>query len=205
MKRFLGGMIALLVCQSLVLAQTQGQGQGSGSGQGQEQGSGQGQGQTISDPQFVMLASAGGMAEVNMGNLAVKQASSADVKKFAQQMITDHTKANRELLALANRKRLKAASAMDAEHRQMRDRLAKMSGAEFDREYMAGQVKDHVDTVALFEKQARDGQDADLKKWATDTLPHLREHLRMAREIHGRLTGEKGQGGSGQNKGPDHK
>lgn len=163
---------------------------------------GQGQSQPISDGEFVQKASASGMAEVNLSNIALKQSTNEDVKKFAQQMINDHTKANKELLVLANSKRIEAATTMGAEHRQLGERMAQMTGADFDKHYMAGQVKDHVEAVALFESQAKNGQDAELKKWAGDTLPHLQHHLRMARQIHAKLTGLKVPEDGG--KGPGH-
>jgi len=154
--------------------------------------------QPLSDAQFVMKVSGAGMAEVDMGNLGVKQATNPDVKKFAQKMVDDHTKANRELMDLANQKRLKAADEMPAEHQKMRERMSQLKGDEFDREYMAAMVKDHVEAVALFEKQSRNGQDEDLKKWAAQTLPTLREHLRMAQEINRKV------GGKDQGQKPDH-
>jgi len=136
-----------------------------------------------SDQEFVTKASAAGLAEVNAGLLAAKNASDAGVKKFAQQMVDDHSKANKELLALADRLRLRAASKEDADHERMAAKLLKLSGAEFDREYMAGQVKDHDEAVALFEKQAKGGSDKDLKAWAEKTLPTIKHHHKMAKEL----------------------
>jgi putative membrane protein len=143
----------------------------------------------LDDKTFVEKASAAGLAEVNAGRLAEKQASSADVKKFAKMMVEDHTKANKELNKLADGKRFKVATRMTKEHQVMADKLAKLDGAQFDREYMAGQVKDHEEAVALFEKQAKSGTDADLKNWAEKTLPTLKKHLKMAKEIKDKLKG----------------
>jgi putative membrane protein len=159
---------------------------------------GQDKDQPLTDAQFVLKASGAGMAEVDMGNLGVKQATNTEVKKFAQKMVEDHTKANRELMDLAGRKNLKATDEMPAEHQKMRERLAQMKGEEFDREYMGMMVKDHVEAVALFEKQSRSGQDEDLKKWAAQTLPTLRDHLRMAQEINRKV------GGKDPGQKPDH-
>jgi len=153
------------------------------------------------DQQFVQKASAAGLAEVNFGKLATKQASSADVRKFAQHMVDDHTKANEDLLKVANKKRYTAARTMDAEHERLYRKLTGMSGAEFDREYMAGQVKDHKEAVSLFEKQSKNGKDEDLKKLAQETLPTLKEHLKMAQETHGKLKGGKGEKTSGSKAG----
>jgi len=156
----------------------------------------------VSDQTFALKASESGLAEVNLSRIALKQAESADVKKFAQKMIDDHTKANKELISLANKKKLKLAPTMDAMHEALATKLASLSGAGFDRAYMAGQVKDHEVAVALFEKESKGGMDEDVKDWATQTLPHLREHLKMAQTIHGRLSGDT-KGGSGTGGGSD--
>jgi len=146
-----------------------------------------------SDQDFVNKVTQSDLAEINISRIAVKSASDADVKKFAQKMIEDHTKTSKELLELVNKKQYKAPSRMDAEHDRMAKKLATLSGAEFDRAYAAGQVKDHETAVALFEKQSKDGKDEDLKAWAKKTLPHLREHLKMARELDKKVGGAKGK------------
>lgn len=145
----------------------------------------------VTDDTFVMKASAGGLAEVNLGNLAARRASSDDVKKFARHMVMDHTKANKELLSLADKKSLKAAERMDAEHQEMARKLMRMKGAEFDRAYMQGQVKDHEVTIALFEAKAMGGGDDALKSWAKEKLPTLRMHLKMAQEVERKLSAGK--------------
>src|SRR4051794_35189102 len=99
------------------------------------------------DQEFVQKASASGLAEVNLGRLAARLGGSADVKKFGKHMVEDHTKGNEKLLKVANKKRLTVARTMDAEHDRLSRKLAALSGAEFDREYMAGQVKDHKEAV----------------------------------------------------------
>jgi len=142
---------------------------------------------TESPQDFVFKASAAGLAEVNLGSLGVSNASAIDVKKFAEMMVEDHTKANKELLALGDKKRLQAAPRMDGEHERAAAALAQLKGGAFDREFMAGMVKDHKEAVALFERQAKDGKDEDIKSWADKTLPTLRHHLEMAQDISGRL------------------
>jgi len=147
------------------------------------------------DATFVFKASAGGLAEVNLSALAVKRASDPAVKRFAQTMVDDHTKANKELLDLANKTGLRAAPRMDAEHQKLAETLGGLSGPAFDREFMTAQVKDHKETIALFEKEAKGGKNEDLKAWAEKTLPTLRHHLKMAEETQGKLKGttEKGK------------
>ncbi len=141
------------------------------------------------DQTFVMKASEAGLAEVNMGRVAAKRASNPAVKEFAERMVKDHSKANDELIALANKKRFKVAPRMDKTHQTMSDKLMASSGADFDRMYMEGQLKAHEKAVELFEKETKSGKDEQLKKWAEDTLPTLREHLKMAKDVQGRLKG----------------
>jgi len=144
---------------------------------------------TTSDATFVFKASAAGMAEVDAATLAMKQASSAEVKRFAKHMLHDHTKANKELLALANEKKLPVAPSADARHQEELRMLATLKGAAFDRAYMKGQVKDHEEAVALFQNEARNGMDPDLKAWAAKTLPTLKEHLKMAQDVRDQVKG----------------
>lgn len=132
------------------------------------------------DQQFVEKAATGGMAEVKMGQLAAKNGQAADVKKFGKKMVTDHTKANKELMALAKKKSWTLPTAMTAEQQATYDKLAAMKGADFDSAYMAAMVKDHDEDVAEFKKEADSGSDADLKAWAGKTLPTLQMHDDMA-------------------------
>jgi putative membrane protein len=135
------------------------------------------------DNEFMMKVAESGMAEVELGQLALKQASSEDVKKFAQRMVDDHSKANEELKSLAASKTVTLPTAASQKHRAMIDRMAKLSGAEFDREYMKHMVKSHESGVALFEKQVQKGTDTETKAWAEKTLPTLREHKTMAHDV----------------------
>jgi len=146
----------------------------------------------VSDREFVLIASASGLAEVNLSLLAKTKGSSDDVKHFAQHMITDHSKANKELLAVADKKRIPVALAMDAEHQAVETKLTGLSGAAFDKEYARVMLKDHQKAVALFASESKNGQDEDLKSWAGKTLPTLREHLKMARSLAGDHGGKGG-------------
>lgn len=145
-----------------------------------------------SDKAFVLKASESGMAEVDTARLALRMASHDAVRKFAQKMVEDHGKANAELLELANKKGYKLAPSMDADHAASAKKLATLEGKAFDKEYITGQVKDHELAVTIFDKQAKDGSDKELAAWAKKTVPHLREHLKMAKNIHARLEGKGG-------------
>jgi len=134
------------------------------------------------DHSWVMKAAVGGMAEVELGKLAQSQGSSDAVKQFGKRMVDDHSKANDELSQIASRKGITLPTSLDAKHQATRDRLSKLSGAAFDRAYMDDMVKDHREDVAEFKKEASNGQDADLKAFASKTVPTLEDHLKMAEQ-----------------------
>jgi putative membrane protein len=144
-----------------------------------------------SDMNFATKAAQDGMAEVALGELATRQASNEEVKQFAQRMVDDHSRANNELRELASRKGITLPGEMHAKHKALQDRLGKLSGADFDREYVRAMIKDHDSAVTLFERQSRSGGDPELKAWAEKTLPTLREHQRLARDLAGKV-GAKG-------------
>ena len=129
------------------------------------------------DKMFAVQAAKGGMGEVALGQLAQQKAGSDAVKQFATHMVDDHTQANDALKQVASTKNimLPAAPPMDAKAKK----LENMSGAEFDKAYMAMMLDDHKKTIALFQKEAASGKDPDLKAFATKTLPTLKGHLEM--------------------------
>lgn len=133
------------------------------------------------DKDFVIKAGMGGLAEVQMGNLALQKASNADVKAFAQRMVTDHSKANAELAQLATTKGLALPTELADAHKSGYEHLNGLSGAEFDKAYMQHMVADHETAVADFDKASTSATDADLKAWAGKTLPALKEHLELAK------------------------
>jgi putative membrane protein len=145
--------------------------------------------QAVSDQEFVTKAATGNLMEVHMGKLGVERATNANVKQFAQRMVDDHTKANKELLSIADLKKenLPKDLAKDKEHEAAMKKFAELKGAEFDRAYMKQMVADHQKTISLFEAQAKNGKDAKLKAFAEKTLPTLREHLKQAQEIESKL------------------
>ena len=137
---------------------------------------------TVKDD-FWTDAAMDGMTEVALGNLALQRAQNESVKQFAQQMVTDHTAANNELTQIASGKNVTLPAAIDAKHQAMVDKLSKLSGADFDREYMKMMVKDHEKAVKMFQDQSQKGTDADAKAFAAKTLPTLQGHLQMARTV----------------------
>jgi putative membrane protein len=139
------------------------------------------------DKKFMMEAAQGGMAEVKLGQLAAKNAASADVKQFGQRMVTDHSKANTELMQLAKQKHVMLPKTVGPKHQSHAKHLASLHGAAFDKAYMSHMVKDHVEDTEAFEKASKSCKDSDLKAWAAKTLPTLQEHLTMAKETAGKV------------------
>jgi predicted outer membrane protein len=208
------------------------------------------------DKNFVLKAAEAGMAEVEMGQLALQQASNEEVKRFAQRMVDDHSKANTELMQLAQSKGItlpattnsgtadnmtssgqstaistsgqqstttsqqatattgqqnartasgqqtdrtgSMATGQDStiamkgssDHKKMMDKMGKLSGVDFDREYIKHQVADHDKAVALFEKQSKNGKDPEVKAFAERTLPTLKEHQQMVRDLNAKVGGK---------------
>jgi putative membrane protein len=139
------------------------------------------------DGEFVSKAGMGGLAEVQMGNLGLQKAQNADVKAFAQRMVTDHSKANEELSQLATQKGLTLPAQLDSEHQGALDHLNGLSGAEFDKAYMEHMVADHEKDVSEFQNASTNAQDPDIKGWAAKTLPTLQEHLTQAKDVSGKV------------------
>lgn len=134
------------------------------------------------DQMFVKKAAEGGMAEVDLGNVAKQNGSNDAVKQFGDRMVTDHGKANDELKSLAQQKSWTLPTEAKAADKSKKDRLSKMNGAAFDKAYMRDMVMDHEKDVKEFQKCAASCSDPDLKAWAGKTVPTLEDHLKMAKD-----------------------
>lgn len=136
------------------------------------------------DSTFVVTAANDGMAEVNAGKMAQQKATNPRVKSFADMMVTDHTKAGDELAALAKTKNITLPSAPNADSQKAADELSKKSGKAFDKAYVNAMVDGHKNAVKLFTDASNNCKDADLKAFATKTLPTLKMHLDSINAIH---------------------
>jgi len=143
------------------------------------------------DSEFVQKAASGGMLEVRLGQLAATKASNAAVRQFGERMVQDHTKANKQLMSVLAGEGIRPPQVMLDKDIKTFNHLAKLSGAEFDRAYMKHMVEDHKEDVALFEKESKDGKDAKVKAFAEETLPTLKEHLKMAQKTCDQVEGKK--------------
>lgn len=142
------------------------------------------------DGKFVMAAAKGGMAEVEMGRLAAQKGSNPEVKQFGQKMVDDHSKANDDLKQVASSKGMTLPTEVDAADQAKMDRMSKLSGAAFDKAYVADMLKDHKKDVADFKNEASGGRDSDVKSFASKTLPTLQEHLKMVQDLSSKMSGK---------------
>lgn len=135
---------------------------------------------------FIKEAGTEGLMEVRMANIALKNAADPKVKTFAQQMVTDHGQANRELAAIAKKNGIIIPTAIIPEKKAHLEMLEKLSGAAFDKQYMDMMVKDHQKTVELF-KFGQDVNKHDLVAFAKKTAPVIEKHYNTAKEIQASL------------------
>jgi len=155
---------------------------------------------TAPDRHFMDKAAQGGMAEVELGQLAEQNGQSQAVKDFGQRMVNDHSKANDELKQLASQKGVSLPTTLDAKDQATKQHLSNLKGEAFDRAYMNDMVKDHKADVAEFKHESMAAHDPQLKEWVSKTLPTLESHLQEAEKI-APSTGAMAQRSSDMNKG----
>jgi putative membrane protein len=150
-----------------------------------------------SDVAFLKQAAENGHAEVESGKLALqKAADDAQVRRFAQMMVDDHQKSGEELKALATSKGVEVPAEPSMAQRARIKMLSTADGADFSRRYIEGMgVEAHKETIELFQKAAKGADSADVKAFATKTLPTLQKHMAMAQELHGSHQGAQGAAG----------
>lgn len=136
----------------------------------------------VTDEAFVIKAASGGMFEVESSKLAKASAKADDVKKFAEKMITDHEKANKELTEIAKKANLGLPTKLLDEHQKLLDQVKNAKGEGFDRAYMDTQVKAHEEAVDLFSSASKSLKNAELKAFAEKTLPVIKEHYEHAKK-----------------------
>ena len=138
-----------------------------------------------SDRRFMQTAAKDGMKEVHMGQMAVKDGQSDEVKKLGSKIVADHTKANNQLMGIAEKKGVK----LDLRHKM--DKMSNDEMKNFDQAWLGMMVTDHEKDIAAFDKQVKSGSDPELKAFAKKTLPVLQNHLKMVKAAQSKLTAKK--------------
>ena len=144
---------------------------------------------------FTHLAQ-GDRAEVAAGKLAQKKGESLEVKQFGEHMVKDHTQMLKKGAQLAKAKGVKAPAGTDAKHKAALKKLEKLSGAQFDKAYIAQMVQDHQEMLSLAQKTAQSAKDGELKSHASQGVQHIQEHLQKAQELQATLGGSSSAGSS---------
>lgn len=137
----------------------------------------------LTDQEFVNKASIGNSTEATIGEMVDTRASSPEVKTFGRTIMQHHKAANEKLLRLAGAKNMSVPTKVDKDHQDIIDKLGKLKGEEFDKEFIKAAVDSHEKGVEMYEKASKDLSDAGLKGYATETLPTIKEHLEKAKEL----------------------
>jgi putative membrane protein len=140
-------------------------------------------GAPLTDQQFLNMAAQTDMLEANLGQLAANQAGAQGVKDYAQMLVTDHTSDYQQLTALAAKASLTIPTALDAAHNKMIAPFEKLKGAAFDSRYTHEMVAGHTEAIGVYTKESTDAQNADVKAYASATLPTLQKHLDAAKDL----------------------
>jgi len=124
-----------------------------------------------------------GMLEVTLAEVAIRNGSSTAVKKFAEVMLTDHSKTNTELKELADKKNIALPVSLSEESLKKVMELSSKTSGDFDKAYADEMVRNHKKTVDSFRRVAERGNDSDLKNWAEAKLTTVEHHLTMAEDM----------------------
>jgi putative membrane protein len=138
---------------------------------------------TMNDPTFLMTAASSNLLEIQAGQMASQKATNADVRKYAQMMVSHHTKSTQELKAVATPLSVTLPQILMPVHQAMADRLMNKTGKDFDEAYMDMMETAHKMDVAMFEVKSKAAENPTVKSFATKTLPMLRSHHTMADNI----------------------
>jgi putative membrane protein len=138
---------------------------------------------TVDDTEFAVMAADAGMAEVELGRLALSKSSNAEVKQYAQMMVDDHTSANNKLMTIASSKQITLPTSISDKHKKHVDDMSKMSGKDFDKHYISMMVDDHGEVVDAFKKENENTKDTELKNFTSETLPILMKHHDQAKAL----------------------
>jgi putative membrane protein len=139
----------------------------------------------VTPESFASQAAIIGKAEIELGQIALKNTQDAGVRKYAERMVKDHSAADKKLKAIAAKESLQLPQSLDQEHESLKMKLQSLKGADFDRAYVKAMANGHDKAVALFESASQQTQmPGELKQFAASTLPTLEEHKEMAHSLH---------------------
>ncbi|MGZ3919458.1 MAG: DUF4142 domain-containing protein [Bacteroidia bacterium] len=133
------------------------------------------------DMNFALEAANGNLLEIKLGELAMQNGYSEAVKQLGKSMKEDHSQAIVDLMEITSKKGIAVSTTLDEKGQAMYDKLSKKSAEEFDKAYTKAMIKDHKKDICKFKREAKRGKDADLKEYASKTVPVLQHHLEMSK------------------------
>jgi putative membrane protein len=140
---------------------------------------------SVTPESFASQAAIIGKAEIELGQIALKNTQDQGVRTYAERMVKDHSAADKKLKAIAAKENLQLPQSLDPEHESLKTKLQSLKGEEFDRAYVKAMANGHDKAVALFESASQQSQmPDDLKQFAASTLPTLEQHKEMAHSLH---------------------
>lgn len=135
------------------------------------------------DKQFAADAFAGNLAEVAVGELAKQKTRNEQVRRYGDRLTADHRAANEKLAPIASKYQIQLPGGPDSEAQATHDRLATLSGVQFDREFVQEAISDHEKDIDKYTKAISQLQNPELRAYANQTVPTLRQHLQLAQQI----------------------
>jgi len=132
---------------------------------------------------FARQACQAGVTQAEIGKLAALNTKNETVRGFAKALVKEHTQWEKELGQIFARKSIHAESELAEQFQSSINHLAELKGGAFDRAFKDQVIQDHKEAIGAFEKQAAQGTDTDLRMFAQKHLPHLREHLEVAKQL----------------------
>jgi putative membrane protein len=140
---------------------------------------------SVTPESFASQAAIIGKAEIELGQIALKNTQDENVRSYAERMVKDHSAADKKLKAIAAKENLQLPQSLDQEHQALKTKLQNLKGEDFDRAYVKAMASGHDKAVALFESASQQAQmPGELKQFAASTLPTLEQHKEMAHSLH---------------------
>jgi putative membrane protein len=134
------------------------------------------------DQKFAVDARMANLMEVKLGELAMTNGFSEEIKQLGQIMKEDHSRSNGDLIEITSKKGMPVPMELDEKHQLLYDKLSKKNAEDFDKAYAKRLVKEHKKNICRFKKEAKRGKDAELKQYASNTVPVLQQHLEKSKK-----------------------
>ncbi len=143
--------------------------------------------QLSQDSKLIFQMASSNIMEVRLGQMAQQKATNAAVKQFGQQMVTDHTNLENQLTGLVSKNGTNFQPAMSKESEAEVSRLEKLSGAQFDQQYMTSMIQHHQTDISTLQSQSQSAKSAEARQMISASLPVLQQHLTLATQVGGQV------------------